>query len=461
MRRLVRAVAGLAVLVAAAAGLTSCGGGGAKVTFRAVFASGQGLYPGSNVEVLGLKEGSVQSVQPEGDKVLVTMSLPASIPVPAGVYAAVEAPELLGQRSVDLEPGYTGGPKLASGALIPESRTSVPVETNTILREVTNYLKSLQPANVHNVVSNLAADLNGQGQALGDLIGNAAATISLLAQKGNELGQLNGTLAQLTGTLDSRTSQIQTLIADYNVVSGVVAQDRVQLDGAIAALSSASTQLAELLNPNLAPLKSDLNTLTTVGRTLDRNLGSLDQGLTSSVALFAGAKRAYDPTHKWLVLNNQAPSGDNGMVLADNLRDRLAGICRRLLAHHSAGLSASQLSTLRTCGNPASGFFDQVLGLVPTALNLTPGATVPTPSTESVYSSALSIIPGLTSAQRQNLAAIPLSSAASGSSTLLTPVSGTGTAASSLSPKAVAAAAALAAAERISDLLPVMLGSGL
>ncbi|MHB1923777.1 MAG: MCE family protein [Acidimicrobiales bacterium] len=411
-RRALSLALGLALAVGAI-GLAGCGSpSGGTITFSAVFASGQGLYPGSNVEIIGLKEGSVQSVRPEGDKVLVTMSLPSSQPVPAGVLAAVEAPELLGQRSVDLEPGYTSGPKLADGALIPESRTSVPVETNTILREVTQYLQSIQPGNVHNLVANLAQDLNGQGQALGNLIGNAAGTIQLLAQKGDELGQLNATLAQLTGTLDSRTSQIETLISDYDVVSGVVAQDRVQLDGAIAALSSASTQLAALLTPNLSGLEADLGTLTTVGRTLDRNLGSLDQGLTSSVALFAGAERAYDPTHRWLVLNNQSPNGDNSMVLADDLRDRLAGICRRLAAHHSAGLSAQQMATLATCGNPASGYFDQVLGLIPSALNLTPGATVPTPTTESVYTSALSIIPGLTSAQRQSLAAIPLGSAA-------------------------------------------------
>jgi len=415
LRRPPRAVILALAVAAGAIGLAGCGSpSGGTITFSAIFASGQGLYPGSNVEIIGLKEGSVQSVRPEGNKVLVTMSLPASQPVPAGVYAAVEAPELLGQRSVDLEPGYTGGPKLAGGALIPESRTSVPVETNTILREVTQYLQSIQPANVHNLVSNLAQDLKGQGQALGDLIGNAAGTIQLLAQKGAELGQLNGTLAQLTGTLDSRTSQIEALISDYDVVSGVVAEDRVQLDGAIAALSSASTQLAGLLSPNLGGLEADLDTLTTVGRTLDRNLGSIDQGLTSSVALFAGAERAYDPTHRWLVLNNQAPNGANSMVLADNLRDRLAGICRRLAAHHSAGLSAQQLSTLATCGNPNSGYFDQVLGLIPSALNLTPGATVPTPTTESVYTSALTIIPGLTSAERQSLAAIPLGSVAPG-----------------------------------------------
>ena len=54
-------------------------------------------------------------------------------------------------------------------------------------------------------MSNLATDLDGQGQNLNKLIASAAGTVQLLAEKGNDLGQLNGTLAQLTGTLDTDT----------------------------------------------------------------------------------------------------------------------------------------------------------------------------------------------------------------------------------------------------------------
>lgn len=411
-----RAVTLLAATLAAATALTGCVGSGGSYTFTGIFASGQNLFPGAAVQVLGLAEGTVTSVHAVGRHVVVDMSLPDSVTVPAGVKAEVVAPELLGQRSVDLAPGYTGGPRLAPGAVIPESRTSVPVGINTILHEVTNYLQDLQPANVHDAVANLARDLQGQGQALGQLITNAAGTISLLAQKGNQLGQLNGTLARLTGALDSRTTQIQTLITDYDSVAGVVAQDQAQLNGAISALSQATTQLAGVLDPNLGNLESDLNTLTTVGRTLDRNLSSIDLGLSSSVSLFAGAGRAYDPTYHWLTLNNQAPSGLASGVLAADLRDRLAGICRRLLAHHSQGLSSQEVSTLKTCGNPDSGFFDGVLGLVPGALAQSGAAPTTGPTTgptsasttESVYSSALSLIPGLSANQRRSLAAIPV-----------------------------------------------------
>lgn len=419
------AVAGAVAVAVASTLMTGCGlfGGGSTYTFSADFSSGQGLFAGSKVQILGLARGVVESVTNEGDHVVVRMSLPGSAPVPAGVKAVIVAPELLGQRSVDLEPGYTGGPRLAAGAVIPQSRTAVPIETNQILNEVTDYLKALKPQTVHDLVANLARDLNGQGQALNDLISNAAGTISVLARKGTELGQMNGALARLTGALDSRTAGIETLIGDYATVSGVIAQDRQQLDVAIKALSDASTQLAGLLTPNVAGLQQDIATLTTAGRTIDRNLGAVDQTLSSSVALFTGAQRAYDPAHAWLNLNNQSTGGVTSKVLTDDVRDRLAGICRRILANHSQGLSPAQQATLRTCGDPASGFFDPVLGLVPGILGQLPGQAIPPPpgpsaavsaraasaavpvpiSVQSVFDAGLAQIPGLSLAQRQSL----------------------------------------------------------
>lgn len=430
-----RLAATVAVLAAVAGSLGACGGPG-QYTFSAVFTNGQGVFPGSHVQILGLDVGDVTGVHNEGDHVVVTMSVPDDHPVPAGVHAIIIAPELLGQRSVDLEPGYTGGPRLRTGARIPLSRTSTPVETNTILNEFTHYMEQINPKNVHDVVVNLAQLLNGQGDKLNALIGHAAGTIQLLADKGTELGQMNGTLAKLTGTLDSRTAGIAALIRDYDTVSGVIAADRQQLDGAIRALSDASTQLAGLLSPNLTGIQHDIGVLTTAGRTIDRNLDSVDAGVAASVKLFSAAHRAYDANRHWLNLNNQSPPGTPAMVLQDEVRDRLAGVCRRVLAHHSQGLSADQIATLTKCGNPYSGFFDPLLGQVQTTLNQLSGgssAQAAPPSPQQLLQQGLAQIPGLTPQQQSQLSQptvpVPTTSSttsttvASPPSTLLPPLS--------------------------------------
>lgn len=404
-------MAGAALLVGASL-LASCSAGSSPYKLTAILPSAEGLFAGNSVEVLGVAKGTVTKVTPTADRVVVQMSIDGSQSLPAGVHAALTTPQLLGEPSIELYPGYSGGAKLPAGAVIPESRTSVPVSIDQLLRDLQQYLGEVDPQAVGGVISNLAQDLQGQGQGLNQLISQGAGVLSLLAQKGNELGQLNGSLAQITGTLRTRTSTVSQLLQSYDTVASVIAQNSGPLGDAITQLADASQQLSALLDPNLAPLQSDISTITQVGRTLDRNLGSLDQGLTSSVSLFAAAGRAYDPVNNWLNLNNQLAPGLTSDVVSALVRDRLAGICRRVLANHSSGLSSSDTSTLQSCGNPNSGFFDPLLSVLPNILNSAPGSTgtPSTPTAQSLMAQGAGQIPGLSPAEQQQLSQVPASS---------------------------------------------------
>jgi virulence factor Mce-like protein len=342
---------------------------------RAVYGSAPGLFPGAAVDVLGVKVGTVTSVTNVGKLVDVGMVVNQGIHIPERAVASLVAPQLLGQPDIDLNPGYVRGQYLASGATIPENRTSVPVSTDQVLKELQRTLNAINPHAVGDLVSNLASDLNGQGVNLNQLISSAAGTIQLLANKGNDLGRLNGTLAQLTGTLDADTAQIEQLVRQYDTVSGVLAQQSPQLNDAITQLAGASSALVTLLVPNLTPLEADVGTVATVGRTLDRNLGNVDTILQQGNNLFQGAARAYDPNYNWLDLNLALAPGVTGAYLSGLLRDRLAGICRRIVANHAAGLSSTVLASLNACGNPASGFFDPLLSTIPTILNTLNGSS--------------------------------------------------------------------------------------
>ncbi len=334
-----------------------------------VYSSAPGLFTGAAVDVLGVKVGTVTNVQNVGNQVDVTLAVDQGTKIPSTAFASLVQPQLLGSPDVDLNPGYTVGPYLQPDATIAPDHTAVPVSTDEVLKELQRTLNALNPNAVGSLVSNLATDLDGQGANLNKLIASAAGTVQLLADKGNDLGQLNGTLAQLTGTLDTDTSHIEQLVEQYDTVSSTVAQHSGQLNDAITQLAGASSGLVNLLVPNIQPLESDVGTVTTVGRTLDRNLSNVDEILAEGNNLFQGAARAYDPNYDWLDLNLEFAPGVTGAYIAGLLRDRLAGICRRIAANHSQGMPASVLAQLNLCGNPSSGFFDPLLNDIPTILN--------------------------------------------------------------------------------------------
>jgi phospholipid/cholesterol/gamma-HCH transport system substrate-binding protein len=369
----VRSALALVIVVAGVLTAVDVTKGPATYPLNVVYPNAPGLFTGAAVDVLGVKVGTVTQVQNVGDQVHVTLAVNDGTKVPSGAFASLVAAQLLGSPDVDLNPGYTSGPSLASGATIPEGHTAVPVSTDEVLKELQHTLNAINPHAVGDLVSNLATDLDGQGSNLNKLISSAAGTVQLLADKGNDLGQLNGTLAQLTGTLDTDTGQIEQLVREYDTVSSTVAQHSGQLNDAITQLAGASTGLVNLLVPNVQSLEADAGTVTTVGRTLDRNLASVDAILQNGNNLFQGAKRAYDPTYNWLDLNLQTPVGVSGDYIAGLLRDRLAGICRRIVANHSSGLSAAVLATLNQCGDPSSGFFDPLLNDIPTILDTLSG----------------------------------------------------------------------------------------
>jgi phospholipid/cholesterol/gamma-HCH transport system substrate-binding protein len=371
--RALKVVALCLVLVAAGLVTVDFLRGTPTYPLNVTYASAPGLFTGAAVDVLGVKVGTVTQVQNVGNQVHVVLAVQQGTKVPSGAFASLVAPQLLGAPDVDLHPGYTGGPALAPGATIAERHTAVPVSTDEVLKELQRTLRALNPHAVGDLVTNLATDLDGQGTNLNHLISSAAGTVQLLADKGNDLGQLDGTLAQLTGTLDTDTANLESLVEQYDTVSTTVAQHSGQLNDAITQLAGASTGLVNLLVPNLQPLEADVATVTTAGRTVDRNLSNVDEILSNGNSLFQGAGRAYDPSYNWLDLNLQASPGVTSAYLAGLIRDRLAGVCRRIEANRSSGLSTPVLATLTQCGNPSSNFFDPLIDTIPSILDTLTG----------------------------------------------------------------------------------------
>lgn len=85
-------------------------GGGAKagsIKVTALFPNAAGINPGTDVEVAGLKVGSVvaQKLDPQTYQVAVTLALDPTVKLPSDSSAAITSEGLLGSNFVALTPG--------------------------------------------------------------------------------------------------------------------------------------------------------------------------------------------------------------------------------------------------------------------------------------------------------------------------------------------------------------------
>src|SRR5688500_17696012 len=103
----VAAIVIAALVVAGALWWVCTRAGTTKIT--AYFDKSVGIYEGSDVRVLGVKVGSINSVEPQGDQVKVEMRVDRGIDIPADAKAAQVTPSVVADRYVQLTPVYTGG----------------------------------------------------------------------------------------------------------------------------------------------------------------------------------------------------------------------------------------------------------------------------------------------------------------------------------------------------------------
>ena len=103
------------------------------------------LYPGDKVQIMGVKVGQIDTIEPAGDKMKVTFHYDSKYKVPANVTASMLNPSLVASRTIQLAPPYTGGPVLEDNAVIPIDRTQVPVEYDELRDSINRILTDLGP----------------------------------------------------------------------------------------------------------------------------------------------------------------------------------------------------------------------------------------------------------------------------------------------------------------------------
>ncbi len=262
--------------------------GGGKKYVTADFPRTVSLYEGSDVKILGVAVGKVESVVPAGTKVKVKFSYDEKYKVPADAKAAVISPSIVGDRFVQLTPAYTKGDVLPDNARLGIDRTATPLELDEIFGSLNDLNISLGPDGANKADGNgvgpltrlldsTARNFGGQGVQFNKTLKDLGALTKTLADNKDELF---GTLAQVedfTNTLAKNDGTVRKFNDSLASGADLLAGERDELAAVLKNLSVAMVQVRGFVKENRTSLTSNITGLNQISKTLVKRRDALDQ----------------------------------------------------------------------------------------------------------------------------------------------------------------------------------------
>ncbi|WP_026360965.1 MCE family protein [Amycolatopsis nigrescens] len=267
----------------------------------AYFTRAVGVYSGSDVRLLGVRIGQVETVTPRGERVEVKLSVrnDAGVAVDTGVL--VVAPSVVSDRYLQFTHPARGGPRIADGAVVGTERTGTPVELDELYASLNGLTTALGPdgANSGGALSELldtgAANLAGNGKAFNDSVRNFADLARTLAGSKDDLFGTIDELQKFTSMLAGNDSGVREVNRQLDSVWQTLATDRTELSGALNTLGSALGEIQGFIKDNRALIKSNVDKLAQTTQVLVDRRGQLAEALDTVPLAVDNVLGAFDP----------------------------------------------------------------------------------------------------------------------------------------------------------------------
>lgn len=252
------------------------------------------IFEGSDVRVLGVPVGKVETVEPEGTRVKVKMYVDEEgVQVPEDAGAVIIAPSVVGDRYVQLTPAFTeGDTPMASGAVLDEDRTEVPLELDQIYDGLNDLSVALGPegANSNGALSDLltqtARNFGGQGERFNETVTDLGALTQTLDNNKDNLFDSVDNIDGFVQTLADNDQTVRDFSDSLADVSDLLADEREDLAEALDNLGTATTAVSRFVRNNRGQLGRNIRGLRDVTQILVDRRVELDEVLrTAPIAL--------------------------------------------------------------------------------------------------------------------------------------------------------------------------------
>ncbi|WP_235990852.1 MCE family protein [Streptomyces ureilyticus] len=297
------------------------------VRVTAYFPRTVGIYPGSDVRVLGVRIGEVKKITPEGKRVRVEFEYEEGRKLPADAKAAIINSSVVSDRYVQLLPVYRKGPVLRDGDVIPEARTAVPVELDRIFDSLHTTSEALGPkgANKDGALSRLlgvsADNLDGQGENLNQTVEDLSQAVTTLS---DGRGDLFGTVRNLqvfTAALAADDKSVRSFNGSLAKVAKQLAGERKDLAAALKHLGTALGDISDFVKKNKKSLRANVKGLSKVTKVLVTQRAALEELLEVTPTGLSNLQNAYNASAGTLdTRNNPDHSQDPAALLCSLLK---------------------------------------------------------------------------------------------------------------------------------------------
>jgi len=308
-------------------------------TVVAYFPETLALYPGDKVQIMGVKVGSIDKIEPAGDKMKVTLHYDNSFKVPANATASILNPSLVASRNIQLSPPYTGGPVMEDNAVIPIDRTQVPVEYDELRDSINRILTDLGPTPEQpkgpfgDIIESAATGFAGKGEQLNKTLNGLSEALYTLNEGRGDLFGVIKSLALFVNALYQSDQQFVALNDDLATFTNSFTNTDREVANALQELNQLLTTTRQFISKNGEVLTHDVNNLADVTNAVLQPdpLNGLETALHVFPTLAANLTN----------INSPVAGGVMGLPTINNFANPLQFICSSIQAGSRLGYQDS------------------------------------------------------------------------------------------------------------------------
>lgn len=251
----------------------------------AYVADAAGLNTGDEVQVAGMKVGSVRGISLDGNRVKVDFAIDTDVDMGEDTSAAIKTDSILGRRALAV---YSDGRGELPDKTIPIERTTVPYSLISALGDLTNTVEAMDTDKVDEALATISETMKTSSPEVRGAIDGITRLSQSINKRDQGVRDLLDKAAGTTDILGTRSGQINQLMVDGDKLFTALDLRRRSISELIVNIDTLAQQLSGLVQDNEAQLGPALDKLEKVSDLLIRNRDDIDLGLRR-VAPFATA----------------------------------------------------------------------------------------------------------------------------------------------------------------------------